>query len=292
MNRAGAILRRNDSGVALLLVLATILIVSTASIAALRVALVGRIESEFDRDAEIAGQICRACEAPIVDFLVSSSSGIVLPTGAEVPKTTVLFDRFVVDGKEIEIRIDGYDAFGMAPFPVLTRGGPLLDLLPNSIREDAEMHREEFQAARALDELIEVTSVSPFPREGDASRDGSASMKNLGAYASFANPIPGELNVNTAPSSYLEAIFAKEKRSGFSKWISARERGERLSAPAALSEAASKSRDEDLPRLVSESVAWHFRIDVKVGRVSRAWWALYEAGSAVEWICSSRVAIP
>jgi len=278
-----------DRGVALLLVLGAIVIVSTASIGVMRVVLEARTKRAFDHDARTAAEVLRASEAPILEWLVSASNDVVLETSADIPEVKVLRDRFYVGDREVDLEITAFDAFGMAPVDVMRRGGPLKDLLPSAVVLEAERVAASLSSARALDELVLETTSNPFPspRRGHAGRDSTAC---LGAYLSFANPFPGDLNVNTAPVSYLQAVFAKAKRGGFSKWVVARDRGERLVAPSLGGGA--DGDDSDTPRLTSESTAWYLRIDVRVGRVHRAWWALYEAGSAMEWICASRISIP
>ncbi len=287
-------MKRREQGVALLFVLMTIVVVSTATLGLVRVTLVERVRSSLDAETEIASEVARATETPILRWLVSRSRDVILPLEAEEPRVEVLNDAILGNDPLIEIRVTAWDTFGMLPLATIERGGPLADLLPNSIRRRREEIRGALAKPFGLDAFVDTAGQheSPFP---DPSRDATRSRTStketaLGALLAPSNAWPGELNVHTAPIAFVEAVLRAERRDGLSALLAQRARGERVTAMPSSSRANRK--DREVPTLVNESTCFAFRIDVRVGLVRRSWWAVYEAASASEWVCAQRMGIP
>jgi hypothetical protein len=138
---------------------------------------------------------------------------------------------------------------------------------------------------------------------GDA-KSGSALGSSIATHnpdpeASAETPLPGGglLNVNTAPRSLLVAALRVAGSSGLDEILRARERGEPAPVPANRAGTEERGAGGSNPvagawsmRLVGQSDAWAFRVDVEYGTVRRSWWCVYRAAGS-EWRCVQRVAI-
>lgn len=286
-------MKHREHGVALLIVLMAIVVVSTATLGLVRVTLVERVRSNLDAEAEIASEVAQAAETPILRWLVSRSRDVILPLEAKEPRIEILHDHFEVEDVPLEIHITAWDTLGMLPLATIERGGPLADLLPESIRRRRADLPKNLEKPLGLDAFVDAAGLleSPFPESSKITFSGDSPKEiALGALLAPSNAWPGELHVHTAPIAFLEAVLREERRGGLSAMLAQRARGERVTALPQSSR--TKRKDREIPTLVNESTCFAFRIDVRVGQVRRSWWAVYEAASASEWVCAQRMGIP
>ena len=115
----------------------------------------------------------------------------------------------------------------------------------------------------------------------------------LGAQVATHNGAPTRININTCSLNLLQAALRSANRGGIEAIVQARSRGR----PADISV---DRRSENLRidrvntssvRLVASSRCWAFRIDVRVNRVHRSWWSVFEKSTS-GWKCVQRLVVP
>lgn len=291
-------------GVALLVVLAVLVVAITATAGAARLSIASRAHVVVRADADLAAAIMVGAEGAIQRFLGVQSTRVVLPPDAPGPLVLVLDDRFGVDGRAACISITAYDQCGMVPWGAARRGSPLRSAMEEPILRSWDAHPQEHGHA-GLDTLVASARAEGARAFPDPAR---VAGRSLGDSLATHNPDPDELggplppaggliNINTAPRSLLAAALRAAGSSGLDEILRARARGEQAPIPASQAETGRRSRDgpggpasATAIRLVGESDAWAFRVDVEVGSVRRSWWCVYRAAGS-EWRCVQRVAI-
>ncbi|MCH8151424.1 MAG: hypothetical protein IH830_03510 [Planctomycetes bacterium] len=302
-------------GAALLLVLATLIVAITAAATLARLASTVKTQRIVATRTIVADDLLRAAEAPILAWLASKSSTVVLPPEATSPQVQVLHDAWVIDATDHELRITAWDQCGMVPINVARSGSPLRLALPTDVKrvlDQVTIPRDQpagldlFLAARHTGGAIGVfpkpTRSPPMVFKRASGEDSSPQVQSestppgisasepsgvgLGAYLATHNP--GRINVNTAAMDLVEAALRLAGRGGLEQIIAARTQG-RLASLSALSPTADPH--SAAPRIAASSNAWAFRIDLRVGTLRRSWWAVY-VQSRSTWECVQRLAIP
>ena len=280
--------RRSISGrrsAALLIVLASMVLVVTASASIARVAVSTKQRIQFQSRVLVADDLLRAAESPILHWLKTRSQSVVLAPENSMPVIEVLHDRMLDTDSVITIRITGFDQCGMSPLAAVRSGSVLRTFLPTDVVSAVDRIQLESDQLPGLDlfghgEWSEDLKV--FPRLG-AFRPAPPT---IGAVIATHNP--GLLNVNTAPIGLIESTMRSKGVGGLEQIIVARNNGK--SAVAPTSEVASRSGQASAIQFVSSSSVWSFRIDINVGALQRSWWSVYTQGSN-EWECVQRLAI-
>lgn len=274
---------RPRRGAALLVVLASLMLVMTASVILVQLASTARLGRGVDRDNRIANDLARAVEPAVERWLATKASDVALPPDAQTPEVPVLLDVLAEGACTIEVRVTAWDQGGLVPFDAARGGSPLGSDLPIEVKRAVEWITVGKDTAPGLDLAVGNDAlVSAFP-EGGAMEGPPFSV---GARVATHND--GWINVNTAPIDLVETAMRLAGRGGLEQIVAARAQGKQ----ATMSDLGDTGDPDDLaPELVGQSRAWAFRIDVRVGLLRRSWWAVYERGGQ-KWECVQRLAIP
>ncbi len=306
--------RPSQRGAALLIVLATLILVVGASVTIAAAASTHRLARKLARQTLVADDLLRAAEAPIMAWLGAESQRVVLPPHAAAPQVEVLHDVFAVDATRSELRITAWDQCGMVPVDAARSGSPLRLALPADVRQCLDRLTIPESVAPGLDLFLPVVEpggvVSVFPVPADteplrfaasgeavlpepapASEHGSlkAASERLGIGSCVATHNPGLINVNTAPAEVLEAALRHAGRGGLEQIIAARSEGRLAPAPSGPPAGVAV---RGAPQPVATSASWAIRVDIAVGALHRSWWASYAQSSGAQWECVQRLAIP
>jgi hypothetical protein len=312
-------------GVALLLVLATLVLASSAIASAARLTMLSRAERKLGEQQRIANDLLNAADSPIMRWLNVYSHRVILPPEAPTPEAAVLDDRWIVEGTEWSLRITAWDQCGM--MPGMGRASEWRDALPRDARallqkiQNPHAADDDGSALTNLNALAsdptldrrERESIVPRPspstpgpaffgREATARYDDAGARRpiaatgpSLGALIASHNPpslgageessIPA-INIHTAPMPLLKVAFRRAGRGG----LEAVQRARASRRAATIPDLVEHHERADL-KFVSASGVWSFRIDAGVGRARRSWWAVY-ARSGSQWQLVQRWVIP
>ena len=294
----------SQRGAALLIVLATLVLVVSSSVTLLRLASTAKATREAAKRALMGDDLIRVANAPIVNWLASKSSIVVLAPETTIPEIDVLHDTWVTGDTRHELRITAWDQCGMVPFDVARSGSPLRLALPGEIRRAIDQVVLPRGEPPGLDffSILAQPGIAVFP-EGARQEPllfGQAKSETIpvgialgeddyraaiGAHVATHNP--GRINVNTAPIELVEQALRFAGRGGLEQIAASRSEA-RLASLGDLPRVADPARSA--PQIAASSNAWAFRIDISVGSLRRSWWAVYEnAGST--WRCVQRLAI-
>ena len=273
-------------GAALLIVLATLVLVVVSAATLARVASTART-SRLLTDCEVtADDLLRAAQAPILHWLTSESATVVLPADSLWPCIRVLHDSWVVHGTDYELCVSAWDQCGMVPAQVARSGSPLRAGLPEQVRKILDEVVIPRGQVPGLDlYLNEAQGLQVFPNA--ASDDAVDLPLAIGAYV--ATHPSGRININTAPIELVEAALRAAGRGDREHIEAARAEGRPVTL-AALS--SPRRRNAKVPGIAATSTAWAFRIDIRVGPLRRSWWSVYVKQGSNQWECAQRIAIP
>ncbi|MCC6910350.1 MAG: general secretion pathway protein GspK [Phycisphaerales bacterium] len=285
--------RPDRRGVALLLVLAMVVLIIPVAVGFTQRALLASVEKRVSEQGQVADSIRAQLEAgPLLNWLSTESSKVVLDLEATSPRVDVLRDRWQFDDSVYEARVTAWDQCGMAPLASVKDGSALRTAIPAGILE-------RINAADALQaEAVGLDQFGVGPSELERSAFRSAfptpdedDVLSVGAWiATHSVGENGSINVNTAPLPLVEAALAAAGRGGIEIIVAARSEGRLAPLPRAL-DRDNSSTSVQAPHLVGSSSAWGVRIDVRVGSVQRSWWAVYRQTSG-RWECVQRLVIP
>src|SRR5262245_2656094 len=126
---------RGRAGAALLVVLATLVMVVTASATLAGLAATTKLQRKFDERAIKCDEMLHAAEEIVQHWLKTESATVVLGPDVDVPALDIVHD--VINSGEadpIRVRITAVDQCGMAPIDVARSGSPLrLALSPEAL---------------------------------------------------------------------------------------------------------------------------------------------------------------
>ncbi|MEM9066811.1 MAG: hypothetical protein AAGB51_15140 [Planctomycetota bacterium] len=278
-------------GVALLLVIAVMLIGTSAAIVAARASTTTKLSARMSDQDWTAFGLLASTDEPIQWWLTEASSEIVLDPDVMSPRVPLLVDTLgLTRDTDATVRITAYDQCGMLPRPLAATLGEQLDL-PDRVVESLASS----EPAPGLDTLPIDTLPFPWP---------VGAKPAVGDLIATHNPLPSpnlqessnttlQLNVNTAPRTVLDLVFEAAGLGNRQAVMSARSRGESAPTDLVLRQRAGDAGNAAgyLIRLVSASDTWSFRIDIQVGSVHHAWWATY-ANDRGSWRMVQRLAIP
>ncbi len=238
--------------------------------------------------------------ALISAWLKRESTAIALPVGGVTAELTILNDTWMWDDTSHAVRVTAYDQNGLVPYAQARAGSPLRTTLPRSVLDALDRPRISRAEPLGLDQLQEPTGLrSPFPtplRERAqgyghplppiaASEPGGRPA--LGSYIATYSTPPGRININTASMPVVAEALRMVGLGGIEQIREARSRGMPASL-GALGEVTEENQGS-APALVGQSDAWAFRIDVRVGALTRSWWAVYAFQE--DWNLVQRLAI-
>lgn len=310
MRRRSRQLRR---GAALLVTIAAMLLILTAAATAARVAATCRLGYRMDQAQRLTDDLLvAASEAAIQRWLADESQRIVLPPDVQTPSVEVLHDRLLLDDRTIELHIAAYDQYGMTPIQAARSGSPLRLALPHAIVESldeidlsptetpgldlfpAAKNKEGpriFPAERQTVPIEYRVVIDSSEQPQAESAENVSEEESLGGLVATHNSANRPaININTAPQALLEAAFRAAGRGGWEQVIASRREGKPSSIGSLPAAEPSGSDGSSQPRLVGSSDTWAFRIDLRVNRVHRSWWAVYRPSSPT-WTSVQRLAI-
>jgi len=283
-------MKATETGVALLLVLAAVMLLSVTTLSFYRFSVSLHLVETADRDTEMAQDLVDAAEAPIEQWLRKRSDAVVLPPDAPTPRVVVLQERWRLVGRPFVLEIVAYDQEGMVSLEAAKGGSPLWAVLSEEVRRAIERARWSEGATLGLD-LFAVgagldSGLSPYP-VADSPGDRS-SQAPLGALVATHNDAPGSLNVHTAPFAMLDAVFRGQGRGGLELILDARLQGVPVDA---VPPRAETSKEDAFPRLTLQSTTWAFRTDVGVGAVRISYWSIFRFQGDAGWARVQRLQI-
>lgn len=271
---------RRERGIALLLALATLVLV-LAGVTAGLVALRGARQSAWTSDVDarlLAG--LRQGERLAAAWLAADSAGIVLPPdGGGI---VLVDDRFVLPSGEGRLNVVAYDGLAGIPGCLAQRGGGLRTAMPTALMGLTVPPLSPAQADRSallLDTLELPPGTLRFPRPTlGQGRVWSATWTSLPATRTAPpQPAPslaeavsfrsdGRLNLNTAPATLLRSAYALLGLGGIEEVL------ERRRALQATRPPSPAPASPDGLRLVAQSDRWQMLISVSWQGIHRSWW--------------------
>lgn len=280
-------------GVALLLVLAAVVLVSSAAVAAMRWRVIARASDLEGIDLEMCHALMIASEDIIETWLQEESRFVVLPSDAVHPGLVA----FQARAGDWSLTITAWDTLGMAPAhhePLLSTAESLTGVAASWLSELPE------NGTLGWDNVWRMNSGSleVFPSFEDKSSEDQTTLAAVIALPKKTSGVRGprsrstrsqdrqvRINVQTAPMWLLEAAMESAGRGGLDAIMNARDRGERSPLPAADGSASDGSI-----RFVSSSDRWSFRVDARSGRIMQSYWMTYQ--SAGGWELRERYVVP
>lgn len=275
---------RSRRGVALLITLVVLVVATTMCLTFARAATTTAVHSKAMHRLQLADELVHAADAAILDWLLHRSQGVVMPPDAALPFVVVLNDCMWGDDMRACVRITAWDECSRAPAAAIARSGsPLRLAVPEHVLHVIDHAATTPGASLGLDEFSGAgdAHVPVFPCAGhvDAPRwFGAVSTEQsrrdafwaappnaeaaIGAWVSTHNRDPVRINVNTAPVALLEQAMRLAGRGGMDAILEARAAGRPANVPNEPPR-ESPSHIGDL-RLVNQSHAWAFRVDVVV----------------------------
>ena len=301
--------RHSRSGAALLIVLGVLVVSTTATTILLSAATNAKARRNLDQCEALAFDMLDAVEAPIQHWLAHDSGKVTLPPDVRTPAVSVLQDQWSGAGDlTVNLEITAFDQLGMVPMQVARSGSPLRLAWPANIAsviDNVELPPVSDPTPLGLD-LVQAAmsssdenwSIDLFPPSSSQPQDTMGA--GVGATVATHNREPIRININTAPRALLESALRLGGRGGLQAILSARADGRSGpldSAPLADGPGAVEA-NSTMPRLVTSSDCWSFRIDIAVGTLRRSWWAIYQPGPddpttplTERWRCIQRLPI-
>lgn len=298
-------------GVAFLIVLATLIVVVTASATLASVASTIKMRRLLDNAASIADDLLPATETPILTWLEAESSQVVLPPDVTTPRVEILHDAWHVGELVCRLDISGWDQCGMVPIPYARAGSPLRMALPEVVRASVDRVQidrdqqpgldlfpmklksadklEVFPHPLSSDPLVFADDFSPWDADSAGWSPGvlPSSPISPAIGALLSTHTVNRINVNTAPRKVVEQALRAAGRGGIEFILATRGEGRAVS----LGDLPGGSDPNRAALWITgTSTAWAFRIDIRVGTLRRSWWAVY-VRSRSSWECVQRLAI-
>lgn len=270
---------------ALILALATLVLVMTSVTLLARRAGTLQLQRDLDCAGAIADDVLQQTESPILAWLERAST-LVLPPDCDEPRMPVLRHEWIGGGRTNQLVITAWDQNGLVPF-ALARRAPLSSTQPTEVRKllgRDTWDPDERDTPLGLD-LFETwgQGLGPYPLAG------GSTQPVLGSYIAMYSSRPWRLNVATAPLELVRQAMRMAGRGGWEAISEARRNGER---PTVTAPPTGDTGLEEGPTLVVESDAFTFRIDVRIGVLTRSWWWTYVKRGTSEWRCIQRLGIP
>lgn len=274
--------RPDRRGAALLLVLAALVLSTVSCAIAARSASTLFAQRRSDRASRVADELLHALGAPIQHWIGTMAPTAVLPTDVEEPRLDVLRDSIRLGEFDAEITVVAFDQLGMVPLKLIDTTSPLTSTLPQSLsgvlKTAADLVSEDIQLG--LDEFVRDKMDNGWRVYPSTSHKDSEQA--IGALVATHSSDAGAININTAPQHLLTAAMREAGRGGVESVLDARTRG--IATTLASQPTQSLQRTA---KIVTRSDLWSFRIDIRVGPVTRSWWCVYQANQ-----CVQRLVIP
>lgn len=272
----------NNSGVALLWVLAVVVLTITTGVSLARLTLAAKVEQKLVRERAMARQIQFEGERAIEDWLQKESGDVVLPPDVTEPRIEILSDRWIANNTELSISIVAFDERGKVPLDAARRGTSLARELPSSITTLLSKLRIPADSSPGLDRFVGLGQLV-FPKTTDHGNDRNLAIGSFVATHAFGQI---QLNASTAPITLIENVLRERGETGIDMIVEARRDNKK---PILPKRPAETERDLTLPKVLDHSDAYSFRIDLAVGMLRKSYWCVFvKEGS---WRCTQRLSI-
>lgn len=248
-------------GMALLLVLGALLVITTAVSASMMSAANHQLGESIHRAEHRASDLLHASEAIIDRWLRAESARAVVDPSLAEPRVAIA-DVNIDDSvaSNARVRLTAWDLLGMP-----RAGLPASHPLSRFAVADASISE-----ASSLAEISDPTNpVHPEPDQIDGRIGGAVAVYPRDNRERGSQSVI--INVNTAPEPLLRAAMRSGQRGDAQSVLNSRASGTPAPAPAVSRDASS------LVSLTARSNLWAVRADISVGPVTRSWWTVYES---------------
>lgn len=247
-------------GVALLVVLGALLVVTTAVSTSMLSATNAQRGDHVHRAELRAADLLHASEVITDRWLRTESSRAVVDPALPEPRLTIADIRHADCSFDTTVRLTAWDLLGILPanmpqnHPFTRLGGRREDIASaHSLAElsnpESPVHPEQDRFSGRLGGRMAV-----FPRQDRVSLSGSIVV-----------------NVNTAPPELLHAATGIVQGVDVDSVLRARAQG--VPSPAPRTSGATSN----VVQLIGRSNLWAIRADITVGPITRSWWTVYES---------------
>jgi hypothetical protein len=284
---------RTRRGLALLLVLATLVIVVPAlALLSARAAALSRTYHQ-NQLSGCADASLPSIQARIEVWLVQDSTTVVLPLESMQPALVVDQISWMYRGQPAAVQITAFDLMGMLSVRT-TRNTPLGQHVYRQYAADLRRVPLDQANSLGLDGWARMFSMhsetSWYPSMAKPPTPGA-----LIAFDLPSNYNTQTLNMNTTPWTLIQAVAQYALLGSLEPLALARKRGEHTTSPSRETYSSVRTTppgpaNEHAPRLVSSSTAWAFRVDFTSGSAARSWWLVYTQHND-GWRCIRRVTI-
>jgi len=248
-------------GIALLLVLGTLVIVTSAlGLLTLASGQSHRAASIATRERQIS-DLLRSAEPLVQEWLGSQSARAVVGPDAVEPKVVVAEIAWQKHGRETSLRIAAWDLHGMVPSET-SSSSPLWLAVGDEFRD------RDYEGVSTLMDLPD-SPAHPSVTESTTAIGSQIAVKPMRTRRSASSLA---ININTAPRPLLEAALRLAQRGDIATIIEARAQGRPSPAPP-----PGERQQKALVRLAGRSTLWAVRVDAETHGVARSWWTVYES---------------
>lgn len=321
--------RARPRGVALLMVLATLLVVVVAGSIVATAGATERASRRAESDAMLADDLAEAALAPAHSWLeqIVDAGKAVLPPDSEFPMIAVLDDALLVgDGSlPVRVRISAWDQRGMVPWQLASGNDGIAKTLPEEVRHCMEQVQLPRDGVPGLDLISSAVAPEAFPLPVESSprwremagsdahasgeqssnkspdntwprwlsrldADGVAATPPIGALVATHTDGAFLLNVNTAPRALLEAAAAESQLTLPDSIWESRAAGKPVTG-GLPARPRNTNPGDDRAAFVTASDRWSMRIDAIAGRSTSSWWVVFARTDRDGWKPAQRLRI-
>ncbi len=227
----------------LLAVLAVVIVLSAACVAISEAVASESRCQQLDIERRMADVLLFIAESVIADWLREEARSVVLPATSNEPAVEIFAADWQVAERRCSLRLVAWDQMGMTPPALLAAS------------QEVQAAHESVGSDRARRQLVRAPAVLPDdPRQVGVGRSAAV-----------------EINLSTAPSWLLRAVYNASERGGLEHVLTARSKG-RLPGPTGLFEIPGMAEHI---RPVAMSSCWSIHVETGVGSVTRRWWLTY-----------------
>ncbi|MEM1185652.1 MAG: hypothetical protein AAGI53_11725 [Planctomycetota bacterium] len=282
---------RSRRGVGLLLVLAVLVVSTTAALTMARQAATWRVSRSIDDDASLSRELILGAKPIILLWLTEASSSVIMSPEVHLPATLVSRDAFDTHLGTATVEITAFDQSAMTPWQ-----------LAADFDAPVTMPRVDTDVVPGLDLLVDRPDSPVYP-QGNASASftpfGTARVTTppdtpqgdgpwLGAtFATHAidatnrrrtRRVSWTINVNTAPMWLLEQVLSDTDTNSIDVIRNARANGNSATPPV-----RSVDFKGTTVSLSARSDRWAIRTDVKLDGVGTSTWQIF-VRRGQEWL--------
>ena len=266
-------------GIALVLVLGAVVIVTTAATFAVHAVHAAQLAHAHARDERSAECLRSDCEALLTLWLAQHGAGLVTPPDAPYTPTIAFADTVRIEGHSVHCQALVWDAFSSVP-AALAHGGTALPPPWSDLSLSYDPESETPQSA-LLTTRVNAGTRFPEPQHfqhwhwGEAHGEVSDEAPELPDEPALAlvlgDHADARININTAPIRLLTRLQTggtldldalRDARSEGTPLTSTRARGDGI-------------------RFVASSDRWHVLLSCEVDGYTKRWWLILAGGDEI-----------